>query len=257
MSDAGLQAVYDALVECDPVEKCRKLGGVEIGEGIARVPRAQPVEAIPGRPPRPLLCHPREMPKRSLGGPAGRAALLHAVAHIEFNAINLALDAIWRFEAMPADYYHDWLSVARDEARHFGLCRQRLREMGLDYGELPAHDGLWEAAQKTAHDVLARMACVPRVLEARGLDVTPGMIERLRQAGDERSVAVLEVILHEEVRHVAIGTRWFRELCAQRQLPPDPTFRDLLARHQMQVRPPFNWPAREAAGFVRCELPGL
>lgn len=254
MSDGGLAAVYAALIESDPADKCHQVAALRIGEGIERAPRQQSAVAIPGRPAQPELRHPRDVAQRGLGSQAGRAALVHAVAHIEFNAINLALDAIWRFEGMPLAYYADWLSVAQDEARHFALCRQRLLDLGLDYGDLPAHNGLWEAAEKTAHDVLARMACVPRVLEARGLDVTPGMIVRLRQAGDERSVAVLEVILDEEVRHVAIGTRWFRYLCAQRGLPPDETFRALLARHGMQVRPPFNWPAREAAGFSRSEL---
>ena len=254
MNDGGLTAIYAALIESDPADKCRQVAALQIARGVERVPRLQSAAVIPGRPARPELRHPREVAQRGLGTQAGRAALVHAVAHIEFNAINLALDAIWRFEGMPLDYYLDWLSVSQDEARHFALCRTRLREMGLDYGELPAHNGLWEAAQKTAHDVLARMACVPRVLEARGPDVTPGMIVRLRQAADERSVAVLDVILDEEVRHVAIGTRWFRYLCAQRGLPPDETFRALLARHGMQVRPPFNWPAREAAGFSRSEL---
>lgn len=257
MNDGGLAAIYSALIETDPDTKCRQLAAARIGRGIECAARSQSATAVPGRPARPALRHPREVAQRGLGTQAGRAALVHAVAHIEFNAINLALDAIWRFDGMPLDYYVDWLSVAQDEARHFALCRTRLREMGLDYGELPAHNGLWEAAHKTAYDVLARMACVPRVLEARGLDVTPGMIVRLRQAGDERSVAVLEVILDEEVRHVAIGTRWFRFLCAQRQLDPDASFRKLLAEHGLQLRPPFNWPAREAAGFVRCELPGL
>ena len=254
MNDGGLAAIYAALIESAPADKCRQVAALRIVRGVERMPRLQSAAVIPGRPARPELRHPREVAQRGLGTQAGRAALVHAVAHIEFNAINLALDAIWRFEGMPLDYYLDWLSVAQDEARHFALCRQRLRDLGLDYGDLPAHNGLWEAAEKTAHDVLARMACVPRVLEARGLDVTPGMIERLSQSGDPDTVAVLRVILDEEVRHVAIGTRWFRFLCQLRRLPPDQTFRRLLDEHGMQLRPPFNWPAREAAGFLRSEL---
>ena len=188
----------------------------------------------------------------------GRIALLHAVAHIEFNAINLALDAALRFAGMPGDYYRDWLSVAFDEARHFRLLETRLHEMGAAYGDLPAHNGLWEMAEQTAHDPLVRMALVPRVLEARGLDVTPGMIEKLRNAGDHASVACLEIILEEEVRHVAIGSRWFRYLCEQRGLAPEATFRSLLREYYAGgLRGPFNHQARLDAGFTESELEDL
>ncbi len=193
---------------------------------------------------------PRLVPTRGLGTVAGRAALAHAVAHIEFNAINLALDACWRFRGLPRDYYVDWLSVAQDEARHFLMMQGRLKEMGHGYGSFLAHNGLWEAAEKTAHDFTTRMACVPRVLEARGLDVTPGIIERLRQASDAETIAVLEVILAEEVRHVAIGTRWFHFGCAAQGLEPIPTFKRMLQEQGMGVRAPFNQEARAAAGFV-------
>ncbi|MEJ2060273.1 MAG: ferritin-like domain-containing protein [Gammaproteobacteria bacterium] len=212
----------------------------------------------PGRPPRPLLVHPAEVPKRRLGNKAGRVALLHAVAHIEFNAINLALDAVYRFRGLPTGYYTDWLSVAADEARHFVLVCERLAELDAAYGDLPAHNGLWEMALKTAGDPLERMALVPRVLEARGLDVTPGMIERLIQVGDEASVRVLEVILDEEVRHVAVGSRWFGYLCKQRGVDPEQTFRDLLQAYMPgHLRGPFNKPARLLAGFTQQELQGL
>ncbi len=245
------RAWHAALVETDPAEKCARVaalrvGGPDLGDADPR--------PVPGRPPRPLLVHPHEVPRRALGSLPGRAALLHAVAHIEFNAINLALDAGWRFGQMPPAYYEDWLSVARDESHHFAMVSDRLRGLGFDYGDFTAHDGLWEAAEKTAHDVLLRMALVPRVLEARGLDVTPGMIHRLRQVGDLESVAVLEVILREEVRHVAIGSRWFRHLCAQRGLEPAATFVALLAEHGIRLRPPLNLEARRAAGFVDAEL---
>lgn len=244
-----------ALCERDPAAKCARVAALAAdgaqGQGgawLARDPR------IPGRPARPQLISPRDVPNRGLGTPEGRAAMIHAVAHIEFNAINLALDAALRFAGMPADYYADWISVAQDEARHFAMLSSRLRELGYAYGDFAAHNGLWEAAEKTAHDVLARMALVPRVLEARGLDVTPGMIRRLDEVGDAETAAVLRVILREEVRHVAIGTRWYRHLCTQRGLDPLATFRGLLVEHRVRLQPPYNWSARSLAGFEPAEL---
>lgn len=217
-----------------------------------------PATQTGGRPARPRLVSPRQLPKRGLGRESGRVALLHAVAHIEFNAINLAWDAVYRFRAMPRAYYDDWVQVAADEARHFGLVSRRLAQLGHAYGDFDAHDGLWDMAIKTADSCLARMALVPRVLEARGLDVTPGMIERLRQVGDHDSVAVLEVILREEVAHVAAGSRWFAWCCEQRGVAPEPTFSDLLQRYMgAPLRPPFNREARLAAGFSAAELDRL
>lgn len=219
-----------------------------------------PVEPIgnPGRPPKPELVNPASVPRRRLGSQAGRSALVHAVAHIEFNAINLALDAVYRFRGLPLEYYGDWISVAVDEARHFQLLQNRLSLMGHKYGDFTAHNGLWDAAVKTADDCLVRMALVPRVLEARGLDVTPGMIDRLRAAGDDETVAALEVILDEEVRHVAIGTKWFRHCCQERGLDPLPTFLGLLReRYESLPRGPFNLEARYQAGFSREEMAAL
>ncbi len=214
----------------------------------------QPV-GPPGRPQRPRLVSPRALPKRKLGTVAGRAALIHAVAHIEFNAINLAWDAVYRFRAMPRDFCADWIGVAAEEARHFELLRGHLGDMGYDYGDFDAHNGLWEMADKTAHDPLVRMALVPRVLEARGLDVTPGMIRRLRAHGDERAAALLEIILSEEVGHVAIGSRWYRHLCLQRGLEPIATFRGLLGAYMKSgLKGPFNHDARITAGFDDKEL---
>lgn len=211
-----------------------------------------------GRPARPRLVPPRELPKRGLGQESGRVALLHAVAHIEYNAINLAWDAVYRFRDMPREYYDDWTQVAADEARHFGLLGARLAQLEHAYGDFDAHNGLWEMAIKTADSCLARMALVPRVLEARGLDVTPGMIERLSQVGDHDSVAVLEVILREEVAHVAAGSRWFAWCCEQSGVAPEPTFADLLQRYMgTSPRPPFNRAARLAAGFSAAELDRL
>jgi uncharacterized ferritin-like protein (DUF455 family) len=197
---------------------------------------------------------PASLPRRRLGGEAGRVALIHAVAHIEFNAINLAVDAAYRFRDMPEAFTLDWISVAADEVRHFQLLEARLQELGHRYGDFPAHDGLWEMARRTADSCLARMALVPRVLEARGLDVTPGMIQRLRRAGDESTVAVLEVILSEEVRHVAIGSHWFRYCCAREALDPQSTFVRLVRRHFGWPRGPFNTDARLLAGFTPEEL---
>jgi uncharacterized ferritin-like protein (DUF455 family) len=221
----------------------------------AAPPRPLPV---PGRPERPRLVAPRELPQRKLTSAPGRAALVHAVAHIEFNAINLAWDAVYRFRGLPADYYADWVGVAADEARHFTLLRERLAELGHAYGDCDAHNGLWDMAVKTADDCLARMALVPRVLEARGLDVTPGMIERLRAAGDDATAAILAVILREEVAHVAAGSRWFRWCCERAGREPTATFRALVAAVAPgAVRPPFNFEARARAGFLDAELAGL
>ena len=209
----------------------------------------------PGRPARPNLVSPGELPLRKLASDEGRAAFLHALSHIEFNAINLAWDAVHRFRGLPADYYNDWIKVADEEACHFSLLRDRLRTLGHDYGDFPAHNGLWEVAQKTAFDPLVRMALVPRVLEARGLDVTPGMMQRLRSMGDTESAGVLEIILRDEIGHVEIGSRWFRYLCKQRGLEPDGTYGDLLKEYMTgKLKRPFNNKARKAAGFSEDEL---
>ena len=212
----------------------------------------------PGRPTRPRLVAPRQLARRGLGSAQGRAALVHAVAHIEFNAINLAWDAVYRFRDMPPAYYRDWAGVADDEARHFALLEARLAQLGHAYGDFDAHDSLWDMALRTADSCLARMALVPRVLEARGLDVTPGMIARLRGVGDDATVAILETILSEEVAHVAAGSRWFAWCCERERVDAQATFRALLEAHlRGSLRGPFNTDARLAAGFTRAELAGL
>lgn len=217
----------------------------------------EPIGA-PGRPAKPNLVMPRAVPQRGLGSEEGRAALVHAVAHIEFNAINLAWDAVYRFRGMPDDYYHDWASVAHDESRHFTILAARLVQLGHAYGDFDAHNGLWEMAMKTAHSCLARMALVPRVLEARGLDVTPGMIARLRSVGDDATADILQIILCEEVPHVAAGTRWFRFCCEREGRDPEATFAELLREYvPTGLRGPFNLDARRAAGFGESELAGL
>lgn len=212
---------------------------------------------VPGRPARPELVAPGALAQRKLNSIEGRAALVHAVAHIEFNAINLAWDAVYRFPGMPLDWYRDWASVAADEGRHFALLVARLEQLGHAYGDFPAHNGLWQMALDTAHDGLVRMALVPRVLEARGLDVTPGMIDRLRRVGDEQTISALELILREEVRHVEVGTRWFVHLCSARALHPRATFIELVKQHAIQLRLPFNVAARLAAGFDQPELDAI
>jgi len=219
-----------------------------------------PVEVIeePGRPLRPELVPPLDVPRRKMTTPKGRAALIHALAHIEFNAINLALDAVYRFRGLPSAYYGDWLKVAAEESQHFQLLRDHLGSLGHDYGDFAAHNGLWEMAMKTAHDPLVRMALVPRVLEARGLDATPAIVEKLRSAGDDKAVAILAIIERDEIGHVAIGNRWYLHLCQERGLEPVQTFRRLLKEFDAPpLKPPFNIEARRKSGFAETELTWL
>ena len=260
---ADLHSVYGAAKACldarDPTDKVQKTRQVHAAwqRGALHPRAASGPEPIgpPGRPALPRLVPPRALHKRGLGTAAGRAALIHAIAHIEFNAINLAWDAVYRFRGLPREFCADWIRVAVEEANHFELLRGHLGQMGYDYGHFDAHDGLWEMAQKTAHDPLLRMALVPRVLEARGLDVTPGMIGRLRRHGEAAAAQTLELILEEEIGHVATGSRWYRYLCLQRGLDPAATFRDLLREHMTgRLKGPFNQSARLAAGFDREEL---
>lgn len=254
------EAAWKCLQAASPEAKVEatRWAAEEFSRGALAIPvdapDPQPI-GMPGRPERPALVHPRDLPRRGFGTDEGRAAFIHAIAHIEFNAIDLAWDAVYRFRGLPAQFYADWVQVAADEARHFMLLRGRLQQLGRDYGDFDAHNGLWEMAQKTADDGLARMALVPRVLEARGLDVTPGMITRLQGLGDTETVAILEVILREEVAHVAAGSRWFRWYCEQRGVDPASTFRELLTQYARAVlHGPFNVEARTRAGFDPEEL---
>lgn len=242
------------LATADPAAKAsasRRLAEIW-GAGGLDIGCSAPPER-PARPKRPQLRPPREMPKRrAFGSPAGRIALLHALAHIELNAINLAWDIIARFssEPLPRGFYDDWVGVAAEEAIHFELLARRLAEFGADYGDLPAHDGLWESAAATADDLLARLAVVPLVLEARGLDVTPEMAATLERVGDPESAVVLRRIYRDEIDHVAAGVRWFDELCRARGLIPEETFREHVRRYfKGELKPPFNHEARAAAGF--------
>lgn len=218
---------------------------------IALIPDA----AIPGRPLAPQLVNPLELPKRSMRTIDGRAALIHALAHIEFNAINLALDAIWRFADMPESYYRDWLKVAAEEAYHFSLLNAHLHTLGFEYGSFSGHNSLWEMVDRTKDDVLARMALVPRTMEARGLDASPQLHNKFAQIGDLKMADILTIILRDEIGHVAIGNTWFNWLCEQRDLEPINTFEILRNQYGApKLRPPFNMEARRKAGFSEAEL---
>ena len=218
----------------------------------------QAPDGLPGCPARPELRSHFDVPKRSPFTTEGLAALLHAVTHIEFNAINLALDAIWRFGGMPDTYYLDWLQVAVEEAQHFSLLRAHLQTMGYDYGDFPAHTGLWDMTAKTSDDVLARMALVPRTLEARGLDATPPMQAKLRKVGTPHAlhaVEILDIILRDEIGHVAIGNHWYRYLCTQRSLEPIATYALVASQYGApRIKGPLNLEARRHAGFDAAEL---
>ena len=227
-------------------------GQIDAAQVLAEPP------ALPGRPPHPSLVAADQVPRRSPFTLLGRAALLHAVCHIEFNAINLALDAVWRFAGMPEAYYRDWLQVAGEEALHFTLLREHLASLGHGYGDFDAHDGLWRMTEATKSDIVARMALVPRTLEARGLDATPPMQARLARAGDARAVEILDIILRDEVGHVAIGNRWYRWLCQRDGLDAEALYPQLVERYAApRLRPPFNLAARRAAGFSEAELAAL
>ena len=251
----------EVLCLCDPAAKAAQARALFDAAGAAAIDSGEVIAAppgLPGRPLRPRLVPPKQVPTRSPFTLEGRAALLHAIAHIEFNAINLALDAVWRFAGMPRAFYADWLRVASEEALHFTLLREHLRTLAHDYGDFDAHAGLWTMAERTAHDVVARMALVPRTLEARGLDATPPMQARFARAGDARAVAILDVILRDEVGHVAIGNRWYRWLCARAGLDPVAHYARLTRRHAApRLRAPFNVEARLAAGFTAAEIEAL
>lgn len=252
------EQALDCLLISDPWLKAEatqalykkvKERGFELSRGDLSVPE------IPGRPDKPDLVPPRDLPRRRNNQSTGHATLIHAICHIEFNAINLALDALARFTDMPNDYYVDWLQVAYEESTHFQMLNEHLGSMGFQYGDFAAHDGMWEMARKTHHDPLTRMALVPRVLEARGLDVTPKMMDKLRKSGDLRAVEILELILREEVGHVKVGTRWFNYLCGLRGLEPYSTFKQLLETYfNGEIRGPFHTEARLKAGFTDDEM---
>ena len=247
---------YQALLEPDPL---RKVALTRAAAALRDAPITDSARAYaaaqPGRPAQPELVHPARVPRRGLGSPEGRAALIHAIAHIEFNAINLALDAACRFPGLPDAYYRDWVGVAAEEALHFTLLSDYLHTLGHAYGDYAAHNGLWDMAEKTHDDVVGRMGLVPRILEARGLDVTPAIQGKLLRHGQTEAAQILDVILRDEVGHVAIGNRWYASLCAQRGLDPVAEFAALSLRYNApKVRPPFNREGRLRGGFTAAEL---
>jgi uncharacterized ferritin-like protein (DUF455 family) len=246
------------LRERDPGLKASLARALTPGGPCGEDERIEEPAGLPGRPERPLLVPHTELKQRSMKTVEGRATLLHALAHIELNAIDLAADAVWRFPAMPSAFYREWTVVAQEEALHFMLLREHLQSLGFDYGSFPAHHGLWEMAEKTRHDPLARLALVPRTLEARGLDASPPVKAKLVGAGDARAGEILDIILRDEIGHVAVGNRWYRFLCAQRGLDPVATYAQLASAYGApRLRGPFNLDARRAAGFEEDELAAL
>lgn len=259
-----MQNVFEltaAALACEePDEKCALTAALDADWRNGRLDATPCAVTIAcGRPARPVLVPPAGLPARNAQSPEGRAALIHAIAHIEFNAINLALDHVVRFRDFPPDYIGDWLRVAAEEAYHFGLVRAHLRDtLGYDYGDFAAHDGLWQMTLKTAADPLARMALVPRLLEARGLDATPPIQKKLQAIGDMKAVAILDIILRDEIGHVAVGDAWFRALCAKQGLEPEQTYRRLIEEYAAPwPQPPLNAEARISAGFSPAELEKL
>ena len=266
------ELALQALCEVDPAAKVKMVFALPDVTSANAMPdsvlrnRHLYSDKLPGKPARPELAHPAKVPRRSPTTLEGRAATVHAIVHIEFNAINLALDALWRFDGMPHAFYRDWALVAKEEAQHFSLLREHLRSMATqgdgtprwDYGDYAAHDGLWEMCDKTAHDIAARMALVPRTLEARGLDATPQIQAKLRQVATPdalQAVAILDIILRDEIGHVSIGNHWYRWLCTRDGLDPAAHYEALTERYKApRLRPPFNLDARRAAGFTEHEL---
>lgn len=247
------------VLEPDPAAKRAQAMALHADLAAGRAPITHPERPRriedPGRPENPQLVPPRELPRRGLGSETGRAALIHALAHIEFNAINLAADAVYRFPAMPEDFYVDWARVADDESRHFTLLRELLQARGYDYGDFPAHNGLWDTTVKTDHDLLVRMALVPRVLEARGIDVSPGLRRSFEQVGANDAAAAMDVVYHDEIEHVRIGNRWFHWCCERANREPRGTFEALIREYmQGRIKGPFDREGRLHAGFTEEEL---
>ena len=244
--------------ERDPQVKAQMARALDPGQPCVADEAIADPGGLPGRPDEPRLVGHTELKQRSVRTIEGRAALIHALAHIELNAIDLAADVIWRFAGMPEEFYRQWTVVAQEEALHFQLLSQHLQSMGYRYGQFPAHNALWDMAQRTRHDPLARLALVPRTLEARGLDASPPIRAKLVAAGDLRGGEILDIILRDEIGHVGVGNHWFRHLCSRRGLDPVATYRDLADLHRApRLRGPFNLAARRQAGFDEAELAAL
>ena len=253
------QRALEVVKEADPLLKAHlatTLQSTPFPIGAEEV-LAEPA-CLPGRPAKPTLVPHSDIPKRSLATLEGRAAMIHSIAHIEFNAIDLAMDITWRFSGMPDKFYQDWIRIASEEALHFTLLRDHLVSLGFDYGDFPAHNALWEMTEKTKGDVLARISLVPRTLEARGLDATPAVKKRLIGAGDQAVGKILDIILRDEIGHVAAGNYWYRWLCKERHLDPEQTYSELALKYGApKLQGPFNIEARRLAGFTETELAAL
>ncbi len=258
MESLNLDAVYTALVTTAIDEKTRLVEALYAAAQEKRLIIDGDAPVAIHQPPLPekvTLSTPKKMKHRGLGSKEGHQAMLHAIAHIEYNAINLGLDAVYRFRGMPDDFYLDWMRVASEEAYHFSLIANRMQALDCEYGDFPVHGGLWAMCVDTEHDVLVRMALVPRVMEARGLDVTPKIQEKLKNIGDMETVELLDIIYADEIGHVAIGSKWFKFLCAQRGLSVYKTFRQLLQQYLKNgMNTEFNAEARLQAGFDDMEL---
>jgi uncharacterized ferritin-like protein (DUF455 family) len=251
-------AALTPWAQTNPVLKAQATLALDLSLPVGATDTLQAPSSGPGRSDRPLLVPHTQLKAKSLSTPEGRAMLVHSIAHIELNAIDLALDLVWRFAGMPDEFYTDWVRIAQEEAKHFTLLRQHLLGMGFDYGDFPAHNTLWDMAERTQGDLLARIGIVPRTLEARGLDASPGVKNKLVSVGDHRAGDILDIILAEEIGHVAAGNRWYRYLCAQRGLDPVSTYAALIAQYDApKLRPPFNLAARRMAGFEEVELAAL
>lgn len=253
------KVALSSLMICDPDQKCRATASMNVAGALLDV-RQQYAEpsGLPGRLPKPELVHSAKVKQRSVQTIEGRAALLHSLAHIEINAVNLALDIVWRFPDMPESFYYDWHGVAKEEATHYQLLATHLQSLGFHYGDFPAHDGLWFMAEKTKGDILARLGLVPRTLEARGLDASPLVRNKLLSVGDKRGAEIIDVILRDEIGHVALGNKWYRWVCQQRKLDPIDTYRELTQRYGAPRLPgPFNLEARRLAGFDEVEISAL
>ena len=262
MMSCLFDTAHQCILAADPDDKIhlthQAVQAWQAGELVAMTTTPALAIATPGQPKHLRLVCPKDVPRRRLGTADGQAALLHALTHIEFNAINLAWDAVYRFRELPKDFYDDWIQVAEEESQHFVLLREELNNLGYDYGDLPAHNGLWETALDTADDPLTRMALVPRVLEARGLDATPPIIAKLQLHQLDTIAKILQIILRDEIGHVAAGSKWFVHLCEQRNLIPEHTFREVIHKQfKGRLKGVFNVEARLAAGFTQSELDTL
>ena len=252
------QQALDVLLEHDAADKAVRAFALPLIGECGEDQHLDEPKGVPGRPERPQLVPHTALKQRSIGTVAGRAALIHALAHIELNAIDLAVDIVWRFDGLPTHFYRDWITVAREEAMHFQLLRAHLQSHGFDYGDFPAHDGLWQMAEKTKGDLLARLALVPRTLEARGLDASPAVKDKLVRAGDTRGGEILDIILRDEIGHVRIGNKWYEHVCNERTIDPVAASAELARRYEApRLRGPFNLDARRAAGFSEQELAEL